>query len=155
MTAATELGITRSRVLLRARFGWVRKSVPFNQAGIHQPDGYRTDGPGFASMCYDIPPGTHGGPNAVTLLTQGWMQEIDAAELQPGDAIGYLGVDALDADGGVIVIFEKWLNHDPSMKVALTWEHLRVVGNGPDQRARPVDFKWHAYRYKYIREDVA
>jgi hypothetical protein len=152
MTLQT-LGITRRRVLLRARFGWGRKSVPFHRGAVHLPDGYRTDGPGYASMCFGIPPDSRGGPNAVTLLTQGWMTEIDPSDLRPGDAIGYLGPDALDADGGVIVIFEKWVNDDPNTKTALTWEHLAVVGDGPDQRARPVDFRWHAYRYKHIVEE--
>lgn len=144
--------ITRTMVLLRAKYGWERKTVPFHKTAIHQPDGYRTDGPGFAAMCYDIPPDHHGGPNIVTLLTQGWMREIPMADLQPGDAIGYLGPDALDPDGGLIVIFEKWLNDDPSMKIALTWEHLPIVGMGPDQRARSVDFRWHAYRYAHITD---
>lgn len=144
-----DLAITRKRVLLRARFGWPRKSVAFHQGTLHQPSGYRTDGPGFVSMCYRIPRDNHGGPNVVTLLTQGWMKEIDRTELLPGDAVGYLGPDALATDGGVIVIFDKWLDEG----LALTWEHLAVVGMGPDQRARPVDFKWHCYRYIHIRDD--
>lgn len=146
------LSISRTRVLVRAKYGWPRRSVPFQKNGIHRPDGYRTDGPGFVAMCYDIPPDIRGGPNAVTLLTAGWMREIDPAELKVGDAVGYLGIDAVDPDGGVIVIFEKWLNEDPATRVALTWEHLAVVGHGPDQRARPVDFRWHAYRYAHIRD---
>ena len=147
------LNISRDRVLTRARYGWPRRTIPFNRTAIHQPSGYRTDPAGFVSMCYNIPPDAHGGPNVVTLLTQGWMREIPLSELHKGDAVGYLGPDALDADGGLIVIFEKWLNDDPSMKIALTWEHLAVVGTGLDQRARPVDFRWHAYRYSYITEN--
>lgn len=145
-------GITRTRVLLRAKYGWPKKSVPFEQQTFHQPDGYRANAAGYVSMCYDIPigPGHAGGANIVTLLTHGFMEEIRPGDLQPGDAIGYLGPDAVDQDGGVIVIFEKWLNNDPSLKVALTWEHLPVVGMGPDQRARPVDFKWHAYRFTHL-----
>jgi hypothetical protein len=104
-------------------------------------------------MCYDIPPDRHGGPNVVTMLTQGWMYEIERQELLPGDAVGFIGPDAVDTDGGILVIFEKWLNSDPGSGIALTWEHLAVVGMGPDQRARPVDFKWHCYRYKHIRDD--
>lgn len=146
------LTISRNRVIIRAKYGWPRKTVPFHRTALHQPSGYRCDGAGFVAMAYDIPPDIHGGPNVVTLLTQGWMREIPLDDLRPGDAIGYLGPDALDADGGLIVLFEKWLNNDPGLKVALTWEQLAVVGIGPDQRARPVDFRWHAYRYAYITD---
>jgi hypothetical protein len=102
-------------------------------------------------MVWDIPldaPYSNGGLNIVTLSTGGYAVEIDNSDLKPGDAIGFLGPDAVDADGGVIVIFEKWL--DPQLRLALTWEHLPVVGDGPDQRARPVDFKWHSYQYRDI-----
>lgn len=146
--------ITRKRVLLRAQYGWARKSVPFDQHAIHQPDGYRTNAPGFVAMCWDIPltiPHTAGGPNIVTLLTDGYAIEIDPKDLKPGDAIGYLGPDAIDADGGTIVLFDRWLQFD--QKLAATWDHLPVVGLGPDQRARHVDFRWHAYRYRDIVDD--
>lgn len=151
----TDLYITRNRVLIRAKYGWPRRSVPFSQNTRHHPDNYRTDAPGYLAMCYDIPVDVHGGPNVVTLLTSKWMVPIPREELKRGDAIGYLGPDALDADGGCIVLFDRWLNDDPATGTAITWDHLAVVGNGPDQRARPVDFRWHSYRYAYILDDDA
>lgn len=146
------LEITRQRVIVRAKYGWPRKSVPFDKQVLHQPDGYRTNAPGFISMCYDIPISMRnwGGANIVTLLTDGWMYEIDPNDLRPGDALGYLGPDAMDSDDGVIVLFEKWLTEDPNYKLALTWAHLPVVGMGPDIRGQSISFKWHAYRYKHI-----
>lgn len=146
--------ITRTRVLFRAKYGWPRKSVPFDQNAFHQPDGYRQNAAGFVSMCWDIPltsPRNTGGPNIVTLATDGYAIEIDRDELKPGDAIGYLGPDAIDADGGVIVLFDRWLNAE--QKLAATWDHLPVVGLGPDQRGWNVDFRWHAYRYRDIIDD--
>lgn len=141
---------------MRAKYGWPRKSVQFSNTEIHQPDGYRQNGPGFVSMCWDIPldaPRSSGGMSSVTLLTEGWAYEISPDDLKPGDALGYLGPDsASDPDGGVIVIFERWLDRD--LRIALTWDQLPVVGLGPDQRARPVDFRWHAYRFRDIVDDV-
>lgn len=149
------MSITRTRVVLRAKYGWPRKSVKFNPTGIHQPDGYRTNAAGYVSMCYAIPRdsrASQGGLTTVTLLTDGWFNEIDLVDLKPGDLVGYLGPDSIDADGGVAVIFEKWINDNPDLRTALTWEHLPVVGTGPDQRARPIDFRWHAYRFRDIED---
>src|SRR5688572_24370214 len=141
------MAITRTRVLLRAKYGWPRCTVEFNEKIIHTPDGYKQNAPGYISMCYDIPldaPHSWGGMNIVTLLSDGWMYEIPAHELKPGDAVGDLGAHAIGTDGGTIVIFESWLNNDPSLGVALTWEHTPIVSPGPDRRARPIDFRWHA-----------
>lgn len=145
--------ITRTQVMLRARFGWPRKAVPFDNKIIHPTSGYRTNSAGYVSMCWDIPlnaPRSSGGMSTVTLLTDGWVKEIYRHELKPGDAVGYLGPDSMTADGNaVIVIFEKWLSGD----TALTWEHLPQFGAGPDQHARPVDHQWHCYRFKDIVDD--
>lgn len=141
--------ITRTRVLLRAKYGWARKTVTFDQNTFHQPDGYRTNAPGFVSMCWDIPlnaPRSMGGMNTVSLLSEGWCKEIKVPDLLPGDAIGYLGPQSDDGDGGFIVIFEKWLDDNPSLGVALTWDLHRGVSPGPDQRGRSRDLRWHAYR---------
>lgn len=147
--------ISRTRVIMRAKFGWERRTVPFSRNGLHLPDNYRQDAAGYVSMCFDIPldaPGSWGGLNTVNMLTDGWFYEIEAHELKPGDVIGYLGKDSIDADGGLVVVFEKWLNDDPSLAHALTWEHLAVTNPGPDQRARPIDYRWHAYRYVAITD---
>lgn len=149
----THPGITRSEILLRAKYGWPRKTVPFNRVGIHPPSGYRTDAPGYVSMCWDIPldaPHSLGGMSTVTLLTDGWCREITRQEVLPGDAVGYLGPESLDADGGVVMIFEKWLTGD----TALTWEHLPAMGMGPDQRARPIDHRWHCYRFRHVIDNA-
>lgn len=148
-----QLGVTRTRALIRAKYGWPRRSVPFNRQAFHHPDGYRMDAAGYLSMCYGLPK-YRGGANIVTLLTDGYMVEISLDDIQAGDALGYLGPDALDADGGLIVLFEKWLANDPSQRVALTWQHLPIIGLGPDLRAQPVNFKWHAYRFNHLLPEV-
>ena len=148
--------ITRTRALLRAKYGWSRKSVIFNRSGFHKPSGYRTNAPGYVSMVWDIPLYVRhnvGGLSTVTLLTDGWVKEIEIRELKPGDAIGYLGTDSIDTDGGFIVIFEKWLDDNPDLSHAVTWEFHSGVSPGPDQRARAVDFKWHAYRFRDITDN--
>lgn len=141
--------MTRTSAVLRAKYGWQRKTVDFSLTSFKGK--YKTGAAGYVAMCWGIPASPPvGGPNIVSLLTEGWAYEVPAEDLRPGDAVGYLGPDAIDADGGVIVIFEKWLNDDPSLKVALTWEHLPITSPGPDQRARPIDFRWHAYRFRDI-----
>lgn len=149
------MSITRTRVILRAKYGWSRKLVHWDRSGFHS-SGYRTTPAGYVSMCWDIPlnaPHSNGGMSTVTLLTDGWAYEIEPHELKPGDAIGYLGIDSIDADGGFVVIFEKWLSDNPDLRTALTWEFHRGVSPGPDQRARPVDWRWHAYRFRDIVDD--
>lgn len=146
-------GIARSDVLLRGRYGWPQGTVPFSKSDFHQPDGYRTDAAGFLSMCWDIPlTATHswGGMSTVTLLTEGWVKEIKGDELLPGDAIGFCGPGSMDSDGGVILLFEGWLNDNPDLGYALTWEMLPATSPGPGRRARPFDFRWHAYRFRDI-----
>lgn len=148
--------ISRDRVLLRGRYGWPTGTVPFSKTQFHQPDGYRQDAAGFLSMCWKIPLHAHhswGGLSTVTLLTDGWVSEIDTTDLKPGDAIGFCGPGSIDADGGVILLFEGWLNDDPTLGYALTWEQLPDASPGPVRRARPVNFRWHAYRFRDIVDD--
>jgi hypothetical protein len=91
--------------------------------------------------------------STVTLETDGWVEEIQIADLLPGDAIGYCGPGSTGADGGVIVIFEGWLNGDMSLGYALTWQQLPDASPGPARRARPLDFRrWHAYRFRDIAD---
>jgi hypothetical protein len=141
---------------MRARYGWERKTIPFSRTEIHHPDGYRMDAAGFVSMCFKIPltaPGSWGGLNTVNMLTDGWFYPIQPHDLKPGDVMGQLGEESLDYDGGTVVVFEKWLNDDPTLGVALTWEHLAHVSPGPDQRGRPINYRWNAYRYRYITDE--
>lgn len=148
--------ITRTTVLMRARYGWPTATVPFSKVNFHQPDGYRCDAAGFVSMCWDIPLNvthSYGGMSTVSLESDGWAYEIQPLELKAGDAIGYLGRDSVDADGGVIVIFESWLNGDPNTMYAMTYEQLPQNSPGPVYRARPYDRKWHCYRFRDIVDD--
>lgn len=150
------MSITRTRVLLRAKYGWPTETVPFDKATFHS-SGYRQDAAGYVSMCYGIP--LHvlhswGGLSTVTLLTDGWLKEIRVTDLRPGDAIGYCGPGSIDSDGGTVVIFESFLNNDISLGYALVWQQLPDASPGPARRARPLDFRrWHAYRYKDIVDD--
>lgn len=146
--------MTRERVLTRARFGWEHGTVAFSRLAFHPETGYRTDGPGFISMVYDIPlfaPLSMHGMSIVTLLSEGYFKEIPHHELQPGDLIGELGTTT-DPDGGVAVVFEQWLNNDPKLGYAICIEHLAVTSPGPARRARPLDYRWHAYQYTNLVE---
>lgn len=148
------MSITRARVMLRTKYGWPRKNVSFEPTVFNRPDGYRRDAAGYVSMCWDIPlnaPRSYGGMTTVTLLTDGWASEIKPAELEAGDAVGYLGPDSVDADGGLILIFERWL--DRAQGIAMTWEFHKGVNPGPDLRLRPINFQWHAYRFKDIVDE--
>ena len=149
------LVISRQRVLLRAQYGWPQATVPYNKSAVHEPDGYRTDAAGFVSMCWGIPltaPHSYGGMSTMTLETDGWVSEIQPVELLPGDALGLCGPGSVDMDGGVIVIFEGWLNNDPNTGYALTWEQLPDSSPGPIRRARVHSFRWHAYRFRDIED---
>lgn len=146
--------ITRHRVLLRARYGWPKETVPFNKIAFHQPDGYRTDAAGYVCMCWDIPlhvPHSWGGLSTISMESDGWAYEIDPMEMLPGDALGLLGQGSVGTDGGTIVLFESWLNNDFTTNYAITWEMLPDASPGPVRRARPYDrHKWHSYRFRDI-----
>jgi hypothetical protein len=145
--------IHRNTVLIRGRYGWETGTVPFSKTILHRPSLYRCDAAGFISMCYKIPLNakhSYGGMSTVTLLTDGWVNEIPGSELKPGDCIGHCGPNSMDGTGGVILLFEKWLNDDPKLGYAITREQLPDASPGPVQRARPFDFRWHAYRFAHI-----
>lgn len=148
--------ISRTSVLLRGRYGWPHGTVPFSKTTFHAPDGYRQDAAGFISMCWDIPLNvahSWGGLSTVSLETDGWAYEIPPLELKAGDAIGYLGPYSVDNDGGVIVLFENWLNNDHTTGYALTYQQLPENSPGPVYRARPFDRRWHCYRFRDIVDD--
>lgn len=149
----TDLSITRARILLRTRYGWPQKTVPFDKIGFHS-SGYRTDSAGYLSMCWDIPldaPHSFGGLSTMTLESDGWAKEIDPREMKPGDALGLLGPGSVGPDGGVISLFEGWLNNDFTTNYVLVWEQLPDHSPGPVRHARPYDGnRWHSYR----RRDV-
>lgn len=155
--------LTREQVMLRTRFGWPAGTVPFSKTAFfnakdstiteNSRSGYRCDAAGFVSMAWGIPlfaPHSFGGMSVVTLLTDGWCYEIKGTDLKPGDAVGQLGPNTMDADGGVVGIFEGWLNDDMSHGYALVWEILPGSSPGPQRKGRVFDFRWHAYRFKDI-----
>lgn len=147
--------ISRNTIMIRGRYGWPAGTVNFSKTERHNPDGYRCDAAGYISMCWDIPLTTKhswGGMSTVTLATEGWVKEIPGSELLPGDAIGLCGPNSMDGDGGVILLFEGWLNDDPNLGYALTWEQLPSGSPGPVRRARPFDFRWHAYRFRDVMD---
>lgn len=153
--------LTREQIMLRTWYGWSANSVPFNKTkffnareGVVVDDprhGYRCDAAGFVSMAWGIPlfaPHSFGGLSTVTLLTDGWCLEIPGSDLQPGDAIGLMGPNTMDSDGGVVGIFEGWLEDNPGHGYALVWELLPGSSPGPQRKARFFDFRWHAYRFR-------
>lgn len=145
--------LTRARALLRARYGWEQGTVPFSKTAFHEGDGYRTDAPGYLSMCWDIPlhaRGSWGGLNTVSMEVDGWAYEIKPTELRAGDAIGLLGQGSVGPDGGTIIFFEEWLNNDPNLGYAVCWQML-PGSLGPVRRARPFEkHTWHSYRFRDI-----
>lgn len=148
--------ISRNRIMLRARYGWEQGTVPFSKTAFHQPDGYRTDAAGYVSMCWDIPldaPHSWGGMSTLSLDSDGWAKEISPIELRPGDAMGYLGPGSVGSDGGVIVIFECWLNNDYTTNYIMCWEQLPEGSPGPVRRARPYHAPtWHCYRRRDVTD---
>lgn len=138
------------------RYGWPVGTVPFSKTEFHSPDGYRMDPAGYACMCWDVPLHVRhswGGLSTVSLLEDGWVTEIEQPDLKLGDAVGFLGQGSVDADGGLIVMFERWLNNDRSLGYAICWQQLKDTAPGPARRARPLDFRWHAYRFNDIVDD--
>lgn len=155
--------LTREQIMLRARYGWSAGTVPFSKTRFFDAKtatvvedhrlGYRTDAAGYVSMVLGIPlfaPGSYGGMSVVNLLTDGWCHEIKGTELKMGDLVGLLGPNTMDSDGGVVGIFEGWLNDDPSHGYALVWELLPNSSPGPQRKGRVFDFRWHAYRFRDV-----
>lgn len=140
--------------MMRARYGWTHKSVDFDAAKVHQPSGYRQDAAGFVCMAWDVPlsaPHSWGGLTTITLDSDGWAHEIEPIDMKPGDALGLLGPWSVGTEGGVIVIFEHWLNDDVTTGYVMTLEMLPENTPGPVRRLRPYDRRlWHSYRFRDI-----
>lgn len=150
--------ITRAEVINKAKTLWPLGTVPYNQSAIHPGTGYRQDCSGYASMCWGIPPNENngwGGQSTVTLVTRNYIQEIQPADLKPGDAVGICGPNT-GGDAGHIVIFEKWVNDDPNDDHY--WMYEQAGGqNGPIRRIvnYPYDGaqgQWKAWRLRTISE---
>lgn len=152
--------IKRSEVIKRATTMWAQGSVPYSQNTIQQPTGYRQDCSGYVSMAWGIPPnenGGWGGQNTATLVTRGYMKEIPAADLKPGDAVGNCGPGS-EGDAGHIVLFEKWFNQDPNND---DYYLLEQAGGVKGWRRRLVTYPypgmgappWKAWRFVGIADD--
>lgn len=140
--------ITRPEILVRSASLWPQGTVKYDPAKRHQPDGYRQDSAGFISMCWNIPPGSQGGPSIVTLDTDGWMYGIQPRQLRAGDALGVAGPGA--GTSGMLVLFEAWVNGDPATNMIITWDHLPDI-KGPLRRVRPwPGSQWHCYRFMHV-----
>lgn len=106
-------------------------------------------------MCWAIPPGSGGGENTVTLVSEGWMHEISPSQLQPGDAVGVCGPGS-SGNAGHIVLFEKWYNADPND--SRYWMYEQAGGQrGPIHRAATYPYggsvgSWKSYRFKDITD---
>jgi hypothetical protein len=147
--------ITRSEALRRANSVWPMGGVPYSQSTIHQPDGYRADCSGYVSMCWAIPlnaPGSWGGMNTVSLVTDGWMHEINPNDLRPGDAIGRCGPGTAGDDGHV-QLFTRWLNTDPNDSRYYCLEQTGGT-RGPHETLHNWPAGYRAYRYRDISDSA-
>ncbi len=143
--------ITRAEVMRRAQTGWPTGAVPYSQNVIHQPDGYRCDCSGFVAMCWAIPlAGTWGGPNTVSLITDGWMREITPDELRPGDAVGLCGPGTA-GDLGHVQLFDEWANNDSTDSHHFVWQQRGGVF-GPRRELVDWTAGYRAYRYRDITD---
>lgn len=150
--------ISRSEVIHRAATMWPAGTVPYSQDTIHPGTGYRQDCSGFVSMCWAISPnaspGGWGGLNTVTLVTGGYMSEINPADLKPGDAVGICGPNT-GGDDGHIVIFERWYNDDPADDRYWCFEQMGGT-KGPTHRVitypYPSSGPWKSYRFRDITD---
>jgi hypothetical protein len=136
--------VTRAVVLERAATIWPYQTVPYSMTRIHQPDGYRQDCSGFASLCWAIPPGQWGGENTESLVTKGWMSEIAKADLLPGDAVGLCGPGTLGA-AGHIQIFERWT--DTGLVI---WEQAGGTVGPRKRTIKAIAAGYRAYRFRDI-----
>ncbi len=147
--------ITRAEVLHRAETVWPMGGVPYSQSTIHRPDGYRADCSGYVSACWAIPldaPGSWGGMNTVSLVTDGWMREINPNDLRPGDAIGLCGPGTAGNDGHV-QLFTGWYNTDPND--SRYWCLEQTGGrSGPHKTLHDWPAGYRAYRYRDIVDDA-
>lgn len=145
---------TRNEILARAR-SWPANGVEYDQGSLYH-DGYRQDCSGFVSMALGIPPsenGGWGGQNTVTLLTRGYVHEINPADLLPGDLVGILGPGTA-GDFGHVVLFEKWVNLDPNNN---DYHLIEQTPNaGPLWRVvtypYPSGGRWRSYRFNYVAD---
>lgn len=145
------MAITRSEVVRRARWSWPLGSVPYSQTARWR-DGYRQDCSGYVDMCLGIPPGPGGGPNTVSLVTDGWVRKIGPGELKPGDLIGRCGPGTA-GDAGHVQLFTGWANTDPSDSHYDCFEQTGG-GNGPHYQRHDWPTGYEAYRFRGIIDDA-
>jgi hypothetical protein len=108
-------------------------------------------------MCWAIPTdaaGSWGGLSTVSLVSGGWMHEIPADLLQPGDAVGRCGPGSAGNDGH-IQLFVRWFNDDPRRLAVLVPGAGRRGATGRQQRLMNWIPWYKAYRFRDIAADPA
>lgn len=85
-------------VAVQNSYAWPDGTVPYQQWGNASPTGDRPDCSGYVgNCCWGIGPEV----NTVSLVTDGWMYEIDPKDLLPGDALGKCGPGTAGNDGHI------------------------------------------------------
>jgi hypothetical protein len=140
------MSITRTEVIRRAANIWPLGHVPYSQMAVRNP-GYRTDCSGYVSMCLDL--GTPG-LSTVTLVTEGLIHEITAAELKQGDLVGCCG-PGTGGNAGHVVVFDRWVQ---AHTLYLAYEFHGGMELGPEHSTLHYPYNgldgFKAYRYKEI-----
>ena len=133
--------MTRAQIMARAVAPpWEPYTVEYSMAD-------NTDCSAYVSWCWGIPR-----QNTVTLVTAGWMAEIDPNDLLPGDAVGHCG-EGTSGAAGHVQLFDDWLNTDPNDSRYWCWHQN---GDGPGPRHDLIDFpsNYKAYRFKNADQDM-
>jgi hypothetical protein len=142
------MSITRSEVMRRAATIWPLGHVPYSQMAVRNP-GWRTDCSGYVSMCLDL---ARPGLSTVTFITEGYLLEITADELQPGDLVGDCG-PGTGGDAGHIVVFDHW---DQGHVTYWAYEFHGGPDQGPEHSLIHYPYNgldgYKPYRYKDIAD---
>jgi hypothetical protein len=122
---------------------WPDGTVEYQQWGTASPTGDRPDCSGYvAGCCWGIPVEV----NTVSLVTDGWMYEIPADQLQPGDALGMCGPGTA-GDDGHIQLFIRFDN------TGLFIAEQTGGGPGPHHHTvKRITPGYKAYRFKGIAD---
>lgn len=143
------MSITRAEILSRSLDGWPAGEVPYDMSqvwndddGRTDEDGWRRDCSGYVAMCWTAPRWT----NTVTLISGGFMVEIPADQLEPGDAIGRCGEGTSGAAGHIML----WVGREPNGR-----HRIREQAGGlSGWRERAINWPegYRAFRYTEISE---
>lgn len=145
--------ITRGEVIRRAATIWPLGTVQYNMQAVRNP-GWRTDCSGYVSMCLNLV-STKPGATTVTLVTDGYIQEITRDDLQPGDLIGHCGPGTGES-GGHVVLFDHWADGHETY-----WAYEQHGGHHPEPfgpEHSVITYPYHGlegfkpYRYRGIQD---